>query len=167
MVSSAPDTARCWPFMERSWVRNSFTSFCASISWRVSIGRESKARRDMGRARMLTVVVMLLFILSFSNLGALRWGSGLCSSKAARSFSRPSISWERAALASSWACFSASYFSTSSVTAVSSSWVLASAMACSSSASRVENSSSLARSASSSSFFLSRLRLSIKIFSMS
>ena len=157
MVSSPPVMARVWPFMERSWPRNSFTSGWEIIDSRVWWGRASKARWDMGSLRIL-ISVMLVVILSSWILFSLRSGAGLLASKEARSFSRPSISRARSAFASSWACFSASYFSTSSLTACSSSAVWASWMACSSSASRVANVSSLARSSSSSFLFFSMER---------
>ena len=164
IVSSAPDTPRCWPFMLRSCTKNSRTSSRATISLRCSIGSASNARRLMGSARMLILVSIFLSVLSF-----VRWFSlllvGAAASASESSASRPSISPANAAFFASCAVLSASKVSTSSVTACSCSDVSASLIAASSSASRVENSASFWRSASSSACFFSMLRRSMIVLS--
>ena len=167
MVSSAPVTARFWPFMPRILPRNSWTSGWATMACRCSMGRASKARRPMGRERMLIWVSMCTSPLTFSRFSGVL-AAGAWRSRSASSVSRCSMSADRVCLAVSWAVLSASKASTSAVTAASCSALPGSTspMAVSSSASRVLNSASFSSKAFSSLRLASSCRFRIRIFSM-
>ena len=167
MVSSAPVMARFWPRILLSWPRKFFTSSWATMAFLCSADRASKARRVLGRERMLISTFsspLTIFASAFTagGFGALRSISSI-------SASSPSMSAESVCLASSWAVFSPSNFSISALTASSCSVLPGSTslMACSSSASRVWNSASLRSSSASSAFLASKDRRSISTFSIS
>ena len=173
IVRSAPLTARCAPpFMERSSFRKFLTSWRATISCRVCMGRASNARCSLGSARILMFIILFLLLLSVSSIITVSSAGGssvgAASSMPLSSSSSLSIAAAHSSFALSNALFSASYLATSSSTAFCCSSSVASvtsAIAASSSVSRFLKAASLPRSCSNSFFLLSMLLRSIRALS--